>query len=101
MEQYIPHSLICDLFSRNFETYLQREKYLLKVKVLCIQYGTQTSLIPRNKIFIVEDKLKNYKPTCKYEYFSGNIIIYISLTLYEILTLYSKNHITSYKHKRV
>ena len=23
MEQYIPYSLICDLFSRNLETYLQ------------------------------------------------------------------------------
>ena len=30
MEQYIPYSLICDLFSRNLETYL----YKLQLKIM-------------------------------------------------------------------
>ena len=39
MEQYIPYSLICDLFSRNLETYLH--SYIRKV--------TKCSSLPRSQ----------------------------------------------------
>ena len=36
MEQYIPYSLLCDLFSRNLETYLQIDKYLEMFPANCL-----------------------------------------------------------------
>ena len=39
MEQYIPHSLLCDLFRRNLETYLQCF-YFLRRNFQAAQEGT-------------------------------------------------------------